>query len=81
MKRLHIVKSDFHGYQHGFINIIKSTTKGIQAGLYNSTGDMSGLQVGFVNMAGTLMGLQIGLVNINKSGEPHKFLPIINYSF
>jgi hypothetical protein len=63
------------------VNITKRNFVGMQLGFYNEAGSMSGLQFGLVNSTGELHGLQIGLANINRSGNPHLFLPIVNYSF
>ena len=75
------VRGDFYGWQSGFVNISKSKFVGYQSGWINYANDMSGVQFGLVNIADSLYGLQIGLVNINKSGDPHYFLPIVNFSF
>ena len=75
------VKGNFTGWQSGGININKKETHGLMTGIFNSTNHMRGVQLGFVNYAETLYGLQIGIANINNSGDPFKFLPIINFSF
>ena len=76
------VEGDVGGMQYGVINCVKGDVEGFQTGLVNRVeGDMEGLQIGVVNLAGTLRGLQIGIVNLNMSGEPYKFLPIVNFSF
>jgi len=74
-------KGDFVGLQSGYVNICKSKLTGLQISFVNVSEDVSGVQFGVVNHTGTLYGLQIGIININKSGTPHKFLPIVNYSF
>ena len=78
---VNITDGNFSGFQSGFVNITKGNFKGFQLGLYSSSRETSGLQLGVVNISEKLDGLQVGLVNINKSGEPHGFLPIVNYAF
>jgi len=78
---VNVVNNDFIGWQNGFVTITKGSLTGLNTGVYTKNGEMHGLQIGVVNITGKLDGLQIGLVNINKSATPHKFLPIINYSF
>ncbi len=76
------LNGDMKGAQGGLVNLVEGDVGGTQSGLVNLVkGDREGLQIGVVNMAGTLKGLQIGIVNINNSGEPHRFLPIVNFSF
>ena len=78
---VNFIESDFTGWQDGSVNIVKGRFSGLQTGLFNSTNHVKGLQFGLVNITETLHGLQIGLININKSGDPIKFLPIVNWSF
>jgi hypothetical protein len=78
---VNIVDGNGSGYQTGLVNITKHNYVGLQFGIYNESRTMSGLAFGLVNNTGDLNGLQIGLVNINRSGDPYKFLPIVNWSF
>ena len=78
---VNLVEGDFLGWQHGAVNINKSQTVGLQTALFNKTDGMRGVQFGFVNITETLYGLQIGIINLNNSGNPFKFLPIVNFSF
>jgi hypothetical protein len=75
------VGGEVRGWQSGFVNINESLTYGLQTGFFNKTNRMEGVQFGFVNICESLHGIQIGLVNINNSGDPFKFMPIINWSF
>ena len=78
---VNITRGDFIGWQSGYVNICKSKFTGFQSSFVNISSSFSGLQFGVVNVADSLYGLQIGIVNINKSGDPHEFLPIVNYAF
>ena len=94
---VHLNEGDFLGYQDGLVNRVRGDFLGWKSGFVNLTGGkFSGLQTGFVNQAGVLHGvqlgiwnsassldgaLQIGILNFNKSGKPHGFLPIVNWSF
>jgi hypothetical protein len=75
------VADDFHGWQNGILNFNDSLTRGVQLGVFNTTGDLRGLQMGLLNTTDTLYGVQLGLVNLNASGQPFGFLPIINWGF
>ena len=75
------VRGDFLGWQTGWVNITESKFTGLQTGLVNMVGDMHGVQFSVVNVADTLYGLQIGIINLNNSGNPFKFLPLVNFSF
>lgn len=75
------VEGNFYGWQAGWVNVNSQLTHGLQSGLYNKTSRLKGVQFGFVNLTEVLSGLQIGLLNFNSSGEPHGFLPIVNWSF
>lgn len=64
----------------GAWNVTDDKTRGIQAGIVNSTMEMRGIQIGVVNYTETMVGLQVGLVNvITESVIP--FFPIINFCF
>ena len=94
---VHLNEGDFLGYQDGLVNRVRGDFLGWKSGFVNLTGGkFSGLQTGFVNQAGVLHGvqlgiwnsassldgaLQMGILNFNKSGKPHGFLPIVNWSF
>jgi len=75
------VDGTFLGWQRGFVNVTKGEFTGLQTAIVNKAGTFNGLQLSVVNMADTLNGLQIGIINLNFSGNPYKFLPIVNFSF
>lgn len=76
------VGRDFSGWQNGLINRNRGPlTRGVQIGLLNLSGEFRGFQMGIMNIADNLYGIQLGLVNLNNSGEPFRFLPIVNWSF
>ena len=78
---VNLVDGDFLGWQSGAVNINKSQTVGLQTAFFNQTNSLRGLQFGLVNITDTLYGLQIGIINLNNSGNPFKFLPIVNFCF
>ena len=79
---VHLVEGDFSGWQDGFVSITRGNFVGFQGpAAYNAAGELNGFQFGLVNFVEVLNGLQIGLLNFNKSGEPHGFLPIVNFAF
>jgi len=78
---VNLVDGDFLGWQRGVVNYNKKQTVGLQTALINMTNGMSGVQFGLVNVTETLYGLQVGLVNLNNSGNPFRFLPIVNFCF
>ena len=78
---VNLVDGDSYGWQDAFVNITGGRASGLQLGFFNKAGQVHGIQFGIWNQAGTLEGLQIGLLNFNESGNPHGFLPIVNYSF
>ena len=76
-----INEGDFMGFQDHFVNSVKGSCEGFQAGFYNHAGNMNGFQLGFVNHCGTMKGLQIGLINIIEQNGQFPVFPIINWSF
>jgi len=78
---VNLVEGDFLGWQSGAVNVNKSLTVGLQTALFNKTESMRGVQFGVINITETLYGLQLGIINLNNSGNPFKFLPIVNFSF
>ena len=78
------VHGDGEVWQSAVVNITEGNFLGVQTGFFNWTkkSHTKGAQLGIVNIAGKLdSALQIGLLNFNNSGEPMKFLPIVNFSF
>ena len=76
-----IVDSDFIGFQHSGLNLVKGNFEGLQLGIVNHANYASGVQFGLVNYARSMKGLQIGLVNIIGQGGQFPVFPIVNWSF
>ena len=78
------------GWQHGWINISRSTFTGFQSGwICNFAEEFHGLKLGLLNYAENLHGVQLGFANIAANNPwfeefPDKLttgFPIFNWSF
>jgi len=55
---------NYQGVQFAFVNYVKGTFVGLQAGAVNVARHATGLQWGAVNYADTLEGVQLGFINV-----------------
>ncbi len=63
------INKNTNGFSFSLFNIVRSSMKGVQVGLYNEAQALSGLQLGGFNNAKVMRGMQIGVGNGTMSGN------------